>query len=252
MSAPNTPRSPYVAASTILRELTPGAIVLGVPPRPRLRRVERVPRAEGRTHRERVDPDRGALDHDLPLSVRAFGATPATILQNNIVQTTGSAGESIAAGVVFTLPALLLLGYSLPVDARCAAIAVVGGLLGVLLMIPLRHDAHREGAREPEVSRGDGVRRGAHRRRGTRRAGAHRVHGLRPRRRSTSSATAFLNLWQRRAGHVFQQHHPRPADGADRRDPGRGEPRADGRRLHHRAAHRRTTSSRAACFRSSC
>jgi putative OPT family oligopeptide transporter len=53
------------------------------------------------------------------------------------VQTTGSAGESIAAGTVFTLPALLLLGYSLP-WTQVAAIALVGGLLGVLLMIPLR------------------------------------------------------------------------------------------------------------------
>lgn len=69
---------------------------------------------------------------------RAFGAPPATILQNNMVQTTGSAGESIAAGTVFTLPALLLLGYSLP-WSTVAAIAVVGGVLGVVLMIPLRH-----------------------------------------------------------------------------------------------------------------
>ena len=68
---------------------------------------------------------------------KAFGARPATILQNNIVQTTGSAGESIAAGTVFTLPALLLLGYALP-WTKVAAIALVGGLLGVLLMIPLR------------------------------------------------------------------------------------------------------------------
>jgi putative OPT family oligopeptide transporter len=68
---------------------------------------------------------------------RAFGARPATILQNNMVQTTGSAGESIAAGTVFTLPALLLLGYSLP-WLTVAAIAVVGGVLGVVLMIPLR------------------------------------------------------------------------------------------------------------------
>ena len=60
-----------------------------------------------------------------------------SILRNNIVQTTGSAGESIAAGTVFTLPALLLLGYSLP-WTQVAAIALVGGLLGVLLMIPLR------------------------------------------------------------------------------------------------------------------
>ena len=68
---------------------------------------------------------------------KAFGAKPATILQNNIVQTTGSAGESIAAGTVFTLPALLLLGYALP-WTKVAAIALVGGILGVLLMIPLR------------------------------------------------------------------------------------------------------------------
>ncbi len=61
----------------------------------------------------------------------------SSILRNNIVQTTGSAGESIAAGTVFTLPALLLLGYSLP-WTKVAAIALVGGLLGVLLMIPLR------------------------------------------------------------------------------------------------------------------
>ncbi|HXE58985.1 MAG TPA: oligopeptide transporter, OPT family, partial [Gemmatimonadales bacterium] len=61
----------------------------------------------------------------------------STILENNMVQTTGSAGESIAAGIVFTLPAILLLGYDLSVD-KVAVIALVGGLLGVLLMIPLR------------------------------------------------------------------------------------------------------------------
>jgi putative OPT family oligopeptide transporter len=61
----------------------------------------------------------------------------STILENNIVQTTGSAGESIAAGVVFTLPAILLMGYDLSVS-KVAVIAVVGGVLGVLLMIPLR------------------------------------------------------------------------------------------------------------------
>ncbi|HEX2780706.1 MAG TPA: oligopeptide transporter, OPT family, partial [Gemmatimonadaceae bacterium] len=70
-------------------------------------------------------------------AARVFRAKPATILQNNIVQTTGSAGESIAAGTVFTLPALLLLGYALP-WSRVASVAMVGGVLGVLLMIPLR------------------------------------------------------------------------------------------------------------------
>ena len=61
----------------------------------------------------------------------------STILENNIVQTTGSAGESIAAGIVFTLPAILLMGYDLSVS-KVAVIAVIGGLLGVLMMIPLR------------------------------------------------------------------------------------------------------------------
>src|SRR5215207_1198658 len=61
----------------------------------------------------------------------------STILENNIVQTTGSAGESIAAGIVFTLPAILLMGYDLTVG-KVAVIAVVGGIMGVLLMIPLR------------------------------------------------------------------------------------------------------------------
>ena len=68
---------------------------------------------------------------------KALGVTGPQILRNNIVQTTGSAGESIAAGVVFTLPALLLLGYELP-WTLVAAVALIGGLLGVLLMIPLR------------------------------------------------------------------------------------------------------------------
>src|SRR4051812_2910681 len=68
---------------------------------------------------------------------RAFGKPPATILQNNLVQTTGSAGESIAAGIAFTLPALLLLGYELP-WVKVIAIGVVGGLLGVFFLVPLR------------------------------------------------------------------------------------------------------------------
>ena len=68
---------------------------------------------------------------------RAFRAPPATILQNNLVQTTGSAGESIAAGIAFTLPALLLLGYELP-WIKVTAIGIVGGILGVLYLVPLR------------------------------------------------------------------------------------------------------------------
>ncbi len=61
----------------------------------------------------------------------------ASILENNIVQTTGSAAESIAAGIVFTIPALLILGLDIDL-VRTSLIAAAGGLLGVLLMIPLR------------------------------------------------------------------------------------------------------------------
>lgn len=65
----------------------------------------------------------------------------STILENNIVQTSGSAGESIAAGVVFTLPALIFLGFPLgvPEIPRVLMVALVGSVLGVLFMIPLRH-----------------------------------------------------------------------------------------------------------------
>lgn len=63
----------------------------------------------------------------------------STVVENNIVQTAASAGESLAAGVIFTLPALVLLGYwdgfpFLPV----ATIALCGGVLGVLFTVPLR------------------------------------------------------------------------------------------------------------------
>jgi putative OPT family oligopeptide transporter len=67
----------------------------------------------------------------------AFGFRRATILENNIVQTAGSAGESIAFGVGAAMPALMLLGYELE-WTRVMLVAVLGGLLGILMMIPLR------------------------------------------------------------------------------------------------------------------
>src|SRR5207249_12243460 len=68
---------------------------------------------------------------------RITGFRRATILENNIVQTAGSAGESIAFGVGVTMPALILLGFEMDV-VRVMTISVLGGLLGILLMIPLR------------------------------------------------------------------------------------------------------------------
>jgi putative OPT family oligopeptide transporter len=65
-----------------------------------------------------------------------------TILENNIIQTTGSAGESIAAGVVFTLPGFLFLSSPNSKDyfnyVTIMTLAIIGGMLGTLMMIPLR------------------------------------------------------------------------------------------------------------------
>lgn len=65
-----------------------------------------------------------------------------TILENNIIQTTGSAGESIAAGVVFTLPGFLFLSEKSSADYfnyfTILTLAIFGGILGTLMMIPLR------------------------------------------------------------------------------------------------------------------
>ena len=68
---------------------------------------------------------------------KILGLRKATILENNIVQTTGSAGESIAFGVGLTMPALLILGFDIDV-IRVTTVGVLGGLLGILMMIPLR------------------------------------------------------------------------------------------------------------------
>jgi putative OPT family oligopeptide transporter len=65
------------------------------------------------------------------------GARDATILENNVVQTAGSAGESIAFGIGVTMPAIMILGFDLEFT-RVLLVAVLGGLLGILMMIPLR------------------------------------------------------------------------------------------------------------------
>lgn len=80
----------------------------------------------------------------IPIAVLAISVFKkigkATILENNIVQTIGSAGESVAAGVVFTIPALLFLpgGADYFKYFQIFVLALAGGILGVLFMIPLR------------------------------------------------------------------------------------------------------------------
>lgn len=83
----------------------------------------------------------------------------SNILENNIVQTAASAGESVAAGVIFTLPALVILNYWSVFDyVWVSIIAGLGGLLGVLFTVPLRRTlivdqklAYPEGTATAEV-----------------------------------------------------------------------------------------------------
>ena len=80
-------------------------------------------------------------------TAKQFGARESTILENSIAQTAGSAGESLAFGLGATMPAILILGFDLDI-ARVMLVGVLGGLLGILMMIPMRRtmivDAHRE------------------------------------------------------------------------------------------------------------
>jgi putative OPT family oligopeptide transporter len=77
----------------------------------------------------------------IPVAVVAISLfrvfSKSTILENNIVQTAGSAGESIAFGVGVTMPALLMLGFDMSLG-RVMVVSILGGILGILAMIPLR------------------------------------------------------------------------------------------------------------------
>ena len=79
----------------------------------------------------------------IPAAVISMGVLRAfrnsNILENNIVQTAASAGESLAAGVIFTIPALVLMGVWVDFDYfEVAKIAAIGGIIGVLFTVPLR------------------------------------------------------------------------------------------------------------------
>ena len=83
------------------------------------------------------------ISASIPAAIMSMGILrlfrESNILENNIVQTAASAGESLAAGVIFTIPALLLIGYWESVDYwEVTKIAMVGGVLGALFTVPLR------------------------------------------------------------------------------------------------------------------
>lgn len=75
------------------------------------------------------------------------GGRESTILENSITQTAGSAGESLAFGLGVTMPAIMILGFDLEIS-RVMLVGILGGLLGILMMIPMRRtmivDQHRE------------------------------------------------------------------------------------------------------------
>jgi len=132
-TAPTVPAEfqPYVPASETQAEFTPRAVILGILFGIVFGAVTvYVGLRAGLT-----------VAASIPIAVlsisllRALGR--ATILENNIVQTTGSAGESVAGGVIFTLPAVIFLGFPLEYT-RIFLLALIGGWLGVLFMIPLR------------------------------------------------------------------------------------------------------------------
>ena len=128
---------PYIPADKVLPEITPISIILGV--------ILAVIFGGANAYLGlRVGM---TVSASIPAAVISMGVIRFilrrdSILENNIVQTIGSAGESLAAGAIFTLPALFMwaaeAGDKAPSLIEIGLIALVGGVLGVLFMIPLR------------------------------------------------------------------------------------------------------------------
>ena len=128
---------PYIPAEKVLPEITPVSIVLGI--------LLAVLFGGANAYLGlRVGM---TVSASIPAAVISMGVIRMilrrdSILENNIVQTIGSAGESLAAGAIFTLPALFMWaeegGTSTPSLIEIALIAFVGGVIGILFMIPLR------------------------------------------------------------------------------------------------------------------
>ncbi|MFM8879245.1 MAG: OPT/YSL family transporter, partial [Verrucomicrobiota bacterium] len=128
--------TPYIPANTRLREFTARAVVVGS-------LLGIIFGASSLYLALKVGLTVSASIPVAVISVTLFrlwaklGGKDATILEHNIAQTAGSAGESLAFGAAVTMPAILILGFDLEVG-RVLLVAVLGGLLGILLMIPLR------------------------------------------------------------------------------------------------------------------
>lgn len=127
---------PYIPAETVIPELTPLPLIIGT-------LLGMVFGASSLWLVLKVGLTVSASIPVAVISISLFrvlgkiGIRNATILENNIVQTAGSAGESIAFGVGVTMPAIMILGFDLEIT-RVMLVATLGGLLGILMMIPLR------------------------------------------------------------------------------------------------------------------
>lgn len=127
---------PYIPDSSKLRELTPLPLIVGT-----LLGI-----IFGASSLYLVLKTGLTVSASIPVAVIAItlfrllskaGMRDATILEANVMQTAGSAGESIAFGLGVTMPAIMILGFDLDLT-RVMLVAVLGGLLGILMMIPLR------------------------------------------------------------------------------------------------------------------
>jgi putative OPT family oligopeptide transporter len=127
---------PYIPDSATLRELTPFPLIVGT-----LLGI-----IFGASSLYLVLKTGLTVSASIPVAVIAItvfrllskvGMRDATILEANVMQTAGSAGESIAFGIGVTMPAIMILGFDLDLT-RVMLVAIMGGLLGILMMIPLR------------------------------------------------------------------------------------------------------------------
>src|ERR1041385_6626701 len=136
---PPTPKAefhPYIPANASVREFTPRALIVGT-----LLGI-----MFGASSLYLVLKVGITVSASIPVAVISLtlfrlwakmGGRDATILENNIVQTAGSGGESIAFGLGVTMPAIMILGFDLEIS-RIMLVGLLGALLGILMMIPLR------------------------------------------------------------------------------------------------------------------
>lgn len=127
---------PYIPASAQLPEMTARALIMGVI----------LGMIFGASSLYLVLKVGLTVSASIPVAVIAitlfrlfnkFGGKDSTILENSITQTAGSAGESLAFGLGVTMPAILILGFDLEIS-RVMLVGCLGGLLGILMMIPMR------------------------------------------------------------------------------------------------------------------